>query len=182
MNTPVTEMSLPWYREFWFWMVFGPLIFIILLCSVTVSLAFNYADDVVTDNYYKQGLMINQTLKQDQVAAALRLSAQFRFDRSTGEILVALSGKHSAPKNLILFLDNPVKSNQDQSVLLAEIAPGQYRGAVVHALEYSWYLALVPGADTAQRKQAEWLLNGRINLAKSATTQLQPRASIRAAE
>jgi len=182
MATEAAEKILPWYRQFWFWFVFGPLIFIIVLCCFTVSIAFNYADDVVTDNYYKSGLMINQTLKQDETAAALHLVAQVKFDQATGEVLVSLTGNHAFPKHLLLFLDNPVKSKKDQSVLLTEISAGQYRGELSSPVEYSWYIALVPESEVSKRKQAEWLLTGEINLAKTTETTLQSRTNAKPAE
>ena len=82
---PTDEQILPWYRQFWFWFVFGPLIFIIVLCMFTVTMAFHFADDVVTDNYYKSGLMINQTLKQDELAKALGLKYTATLDRILAE-------------------------------------------------------------------------------------------------
>lgn len=182
MTSETAEKILPWYRQFWFWFVFGPLIFIIVLCGFTVSIAFNYADDVVTDNYYKSGLMINQTLKQDETAAALHLVAQVKFDQATGEVLVSLTGDHAFPKNLLLFLDNPVKSKKDQSVLLTEMSAGEYRGELGAPVEYSWYVALVPESDVSKRKQAEWLLTGEINFAKTQETRLQSRANLKSAE
>jgi len=177
MTNPTDEIILPWYRQFWFWFVFGPLIFIIILCFVTVSIAFNFSDDVVTDNYYKSGVMINQTFQQDEKAAALNLVAHIKFDQATGEILVALTGNHSFPKNLLLFLDNPVKLKKDQSVLLTSISAGQYRGELESPVEYSWYISLVPESDVKKRKDAEWLLSGEINLAKTTETTLEPRAN-----
>lgn len=182
MTAQTPENTLPWYRQFWFWFVFGPLIFIIVLCVFTVSIAFNYADDVVTDNYYKSGLMINQTLKQDEKAAELHLVAQVRFDQTTGEVFVALTGNHTFPKNILLFLDNPVKSKKDQSILLTEVSAGQYHGELSSPVEYSWYVALVPESDVSKRKQAEWLLTGEINLAKTTETKLQPRTNNKPAE
>lgn len=164
----------PWYREFWFWFVFGPLIFIIGLCAVTVTIAFRYSDDVVTDNYYKSGVMINQTLQQDERATQLGLKAQVKFDQATGEVLVHLTGS-DLPKQLMLYLDNPVKSAKDQHVVLQEIAAGRYRGELAEPVNYSWYLALVPEVDPSKRKQSPWLLTGDINLANSPETLLQPR-------
>jgi hypothetical protein len=169
------EEILPWYRQFWFWFIFGPLIFIVVLCCFTVSLAYHYSDDVVTDSYYKTGVMINQKFQQDEKAAALGLNARIKFDTTTREILLSLKGNGPLPKQLTLFLDNPVKSAKDQSVLLQEIGLGEYRGELPAALEYSWYLALVPGSDANMRKQAEWLLSGDINLAKASETLLQSR-------
>lgn len=182
MTDQTAEKVLPWYRQFWFWFVFGPLIFIIILCGFTVSIAFNYADDVVTDNYYKSGVMINQTLKQDERAAALHLIADVKFDRTTGEVMVALAGDHSFPKTLLLFLDNPVKSKKDQHLVLTEVSAGQYRGELNSPVDYSWYLALVPESDVSRRKDAEWLLTGEINFAKNQETRLQSRSNPKAAE
>ncbi|RYY03550.1 MAG: hypothetical protein EOO53_06470 [Gammaproteobacteria bacterium] len=182
MTNETAENVLPWYRQFWFWFVFGPLIFIIVLCFFTVSIAFNFADDVVTDNYYKSGLMINQTLKQDEKAAELKLVAHVKFDQTTGDVLVSLAGNHAFPKNLYLFLDNPVKSKKDQNLLLTAISAGEYRGQLDSPVEYSWYIALVPESDASKRKDAEWLLSGEINLAKTTETVLQSRTNTKPAE
>jgi len=177
-----TEQILPWYRQFWFWFIFGPLIFIIIFCGFTVSMAYHYSDDVVTDNYYKSGLMINQTLKQDETAASLHLQAHVKFDQTTGEVVVSLTGQHASPKALLLFLDNPVKSSKDQNVVLTEVSMGQYRGELKAPAEFSWYLALVPTDDVNKRKDAEWLLTGEINLSKTTETHLQSRTDNKPAE
>ncbi|GGY63198.1 hypothetical protein GCM10011613_03560 [Cellvibrio zantedeschiae] len=176
MTDQTPEKVLPWYRQFWFWFVFGPLIFIILMCVLTVTIAFKNSDDVVTDNYYKVGRMINQTLAQDEKAAELHLVAQVKFDLVTGEVALSLTGNHSFPKQMLLFLDNPAKANKDQSILLTEISSGNYRGELREPIEYSWYLALVPEADVNRRKQAEWLLTGQIDVAKTNETIMQSRA------
>ncbi len=176
MTSQTVEKILPWYRQFWFWFVFGPLIFIIVLCAFTVSIAFRFSDDVVTDNYYKSGLMINQTLQQDEKAASLHLVANVKFDQVTGEVFVSLRGDTQLPKQLLLFLDNPAKSKKDQSVLLSQVTLGEYRGELTSPIENSWYLALVPESDVKLRKQAEWLLMGRLDLANETATRLQSRA------
>lgn len=169
---PSDEKILPWYRQFWFWFVFGPLLFIIGLCIFTVSLSFRYADDVVTDNYYKDGVMINQVLQQDERATALNLTAQLKFDRVAGEVFVSIANGKDLPPQLTLYMDHPVKKTMDQHILLQQTAPGEYRADLNSPPEYSWYLMLVPGAD---RKRAEWSLSGNINFAKASETLLQPR-------
>jgi len=174
MNSAV-EQVLPWYRQFWFWFVFGPLIFIIVLCIFTVSLAFHYSDDIVTDNYYKDGVMINQTLQQDERAAALNLSATIKFDLAAGEVLVSVKNAQNLPQQLVLFMDHPVKKTKDQHIILQEIATGEYRAELSSPPTFSWYLVLVPELDIAKRTQAEWLLSGNINFAKSSQALLQPR-------
>jgi hypothetical protein len=175
MIDQTAEKILPWYRQFWFWFVFGPLLFIIVLCGIFVFIAFKNSDDVVTDNYYKVGRMINQTLEQDEKAAKLGLLAKVKIDQLTGEVMVALTGNHNFPKQMLLFLDNPAKANKDQRILLTEIAAGEYRGELSAPIEYSWYIALIPEADANRRKDAEWLLTGQIDIAKTAETTLQSR-------
>lgn len=170
-----TEDLLPWYRQLWFWLVIGPLIFIVVLCAITVSMAFHYSDDIVTDNYYKEGVAINQTLHQDERALALGLSATIKFDSLTNEVIVSLNNINSAPEQLILFMDHPVKKTKDQYFLLHKIGAGIYRAEISAPLEFSWYLALVPAAEASQRKQAEWMLSGNIDFSKASETFLQPR-------
>jgi uncharacterized protein len=182
MTVQTVERILPWYRQFWFWFVFGPLLFIIVLCGITVSVAFHFADDVVTDNYYKVGRMINQTLEQDEKAAELGLQAKVKIDQLTGDVMVSLTGNHSFPKQMVLFLDNPAKANKDQRILLTEIAAGEYRGELNAAIEYSWYIALIPEADANRRKDAEWLLTGQIDISKTAETTLQSRTQPKSAK
>lgn len=169
------EKVLPWYRQFWFWFVFGPLIFIIFLCVFTVSIAFRYADDVVTDNYYKDGVMINQTLQQDERASVLGLTAEVKFDVAAGEVFVSIAKGVDLPEQLLLFMDHPVKKTKDQHIVLQKIASGQYRADLSSPPEYSWYLVLVPETDLKKRTRAEWALSGEINFAKSSETLLQPR-------
>lgn len=172
----VAEDNAPAYRQFWFWMVFGPLLFIIFFSMVTVYIALKGADDVVTDNYYKSGLAINKTLHQDEKAAALRMSAKINFDVVSREVTLVVTGDAPLPPSMILFLDNPVKKALDQFVVVREVTPGNYRGELAQTLEHSWYLALVPVASPELRKEADWLLTGDINLAKTSLADLKSRA------
>lgn len=173
------EKILPWYREFWFWFVFGPLIFIIVLCAFTVTIALRNADDVIVDNYYKEGLMINQVLEQDKRAQALGLSARLRFDITTGEVILSLVNAPDdlslQPAKMILFMANPVKAAKDHQILLTKISSGEYRGELVKAPEFSWYLTLFPVADMKERDSAPWILNGAIDFVQGQETILKPR-------
>ena len=91
MTDQLAEKKIPGYRQFWFWFVFGPLLFIVVLCGILVFIAFKYSDDVVTDNYYKVGRMINQTLEQDEKAAELGLLANVKIDQLTGDVIVSIT-------------------------------------------------------------------------------------------
>lgn len=181
MTESIDENVLPWYRQFWFWFVFGPLIFIIILCGFTVSIALNNADDVIIDNYYKEGRMINQTLDQDKRAKALGLSAELRFDLETGEVILRFphipDDASLIPEQLLLFMSHPVKASRDQPIQLRAMGAGQYHGELAIRPEYAWYLTLYPVVELAQRNQADWSLSGEINFSKGESTLLQPRVN-----
>ena len=67
MNEPTSK---PWYREFWAWMVLAPLIAVVVVSSITVSIAVRFADDQVSDTYYKDSRMYHFSAEQDQRAKA----------------------------------------------------------------------------------------------------------------
>lgn len=179
MSELVAENAKPWYREFWFWFVFSPLIYIIIMCSITVTIALKGADDVIIDNYYKEGRMINQALEQDQRARDLGLLADLRFDRTSGDVMISLTravgDTASLPDTILLMMGHPVKEEKDQIIHLKAIAPGQYRGTLATEPQYSWYLTLYPIGDIALRKEAPWTLSGEIDFRISDKTGLAPR-------
>lgn len=178
--TEANEESVkPWYREFWFWFVFSPLIYIIIMCSITVTIALKGADDVIIDNYYKEGRMINQALEQDKRAQELGLSGDLNFDRTTGEVSLTISNPPAdatlMPEQLLLMMGHPVKAAKDRLITLTAIAPGKYRGELVTEPDYSWYLTLYPIKDLALRKEAPWTLSGEIDFRAAEKTLLAPR-------
>lgn len=164
-----------WYREWGIWLVLAPLITVVCVSAISVSIAFRHADDVVIDNYYKQGRMINQVMEQDRRAAELNLHGELRFDRTTGEVFLRFVSGENLPAALLLLLEHPFEADRDQTLLLRESAPGMYRGELERSLEFAWYLTLMPELDKSQRRAAEWILSGSINFANTEQTRLEPR-------
>jgi len=69
----------PWYRHRWPWfLIAGPGI-VIVASFVTLGLAIKSDDGLVADDYYKQGLTINRTLAQSDLAGSLGLVAKLRW-------------------------------------------------------------------------------------------------------
>lgn len=171
----VEEDHRPWYRQFWLWVVLAPLITVVCVSTVMVSIAFYHADDVVMDNYYKQGRMINQVMEQDRRARELSLSAQLRFDQITGEVFVKIPAHDAVPDKLLLLIDHPFEADLDQQIILQLVSAGHYRGELEASLAHSWYLSLLPELDKSKRKEAEWILSGQINFSLAEATELSPR-------
>src|SRR5690625_454185 len=65
----------PWYRQFWPWFLLGMLGSVVVACGITLYIAVANPDSLVRDNYYREGLAINQELAASSRARELGLRA-----------------------------------------------------------------------------------------------------------
>lgn len=151
--------SPPWYRQFWPWFLIALPGSVVVASLVTVYIAFSGADSLVVDNYYRDGLAINQVLEQDRRAEALGLSAELRLDATSGELLVVIDTAHSLPEQLALLLFHPTDLKRDRELVLTEITRGHYRADLDQRLRSRYYLRVLPEPDR------EWRLLGELDFA-----------------
>lgn len=153
----------PWYRETWFWLVMAPLVLVVIVSAIMVSVAVRFADDTVSDTYYKDSRMYHFMADQDQRAAALGMAGLLQFDPSDNTVSLQLKGDMEYPEQLLLTLSHPVEADMDTHIVLDLLAPGRYRGNLEKPLQNRWYLQLSPELDPKQHEKAEWRLKGEIN-------------------
>jgi len=113
----------PWYREPWVWFVAGLPAVAVAASFAALGFAIATDDGVVADDYYRQGLAVNQVLRREARARELRLAATAVFSGS--DVTVALSGAREAA--LRVRLVHPTRSGLDQSVALRPSGRG-YEG------------------------------------------------------
>jgi len=70
----------PWYREPWPWLLMAGPFIVIVAGIVTAWLAVSTSDGLVTDDYYKEGLAVAETLARSQRAEALVRLSQMLVD------------------------------------------------------------------------------------------------------
>jgi hypothetical protein len=76
MKSKLNAGAQPWYREPWPWLLMlGPVV-VIVAGFVTAYLAVVSNDGLVEDDYYKQGLAVNQRTARDQRAAELGIEVE----------------------------------------------------------------------------------------------------------
>jgi hypothetical protein len=122
------SVSRPWYREPWPWILMsGPAIAVVAsFASLAIALATD--DGLVADDYYKQGLAVNQVLRRDARARELHLAATASLAGTS--VSVTLRGTKEVFPELRLQLIHPTRSGRDQTVVLR--ASGQvYEGRFV---------------------------------------------------
>jgi len=164
----------PWYRQFWPWFLIALPGCAVVASITTVFVAFNKADSLVNDNYYRDGMAINLVLDQDNTAKKMQLSAAVRFDFSSGEVLVTLRGSHKFPQQLVLDLLHPFDKNKDSRLIIYRITDSYYRGDLESTLHHRYYLrlqalALDNHSGEPVDTESPWRLSGQIDFESKET-------------
>ncbi|MDR5866632.1 FixH family protein [Halomonas koreensis] len=145
----------PWYKQFWPWFLIGLLGSSVTFSLVYLAFSLHYYDGTVAQDYYKEGLAINEQIAKQEQAQALGLAATLRADPATGDLVVDLAGEQH-PERLVLKLIFPTESARDRTLELEHVRAGRYVTMLEEPLRYRWYLHLQP----AEGQQADWRLTG----------------------
>jgi hypothetical protein len=175
MNKPLIE---PWYRQFWPWFLIALPAVAVVASLYTVSLAFKYEASLVADDYYKQGLAINEDLARRREASRQQLSADIRIDQLIGELSVVVyrgvppqDGRPLDADTSALQLEfiHPFDKAQDERYLLRSTGPGHYVAELDKALldgpMSRRYLRLGNVVQKGQvAAKGDWVLTGELVL------------------
>jgi hypothetical protein len=128
---------------------------VIVAGFVTLWLAIVSYDGLVTDDYYKQGLAINQRLQRDHYASDLGLRADFM--RSGQQVRLMLTAERDAalPEALTLKLSHPTRAGQDQIVRMVSEGQGFYGGELTADVSGRWYVS-IEDPSGKWRLQGDW--------------------------
>ena len=123
----------PWYRNPMVWLVIALPMTAVIAGIATIFIAANTEDGLVVDDYYKQGLAINEVISHDRMAKQLGLRAFVDANSQTGEIQLELSAEKpfEPPAELTFKLIHRTRSGQDQITSLSRIGDAaEYRGYI----------------------------------------------------
>ncbi|MEP0202128.1 MAG: FixH family protein [Halioglobus sp.] len=143
----------PWYQQFWPWFLIALPGSVVVAGFITLYIANKHSDDLVVDEYYKNGLAINRQIAKQQRAADMGLSATLIVDAST--ITVRTTGPITSPV-LNLRLSHPLESDADFELPLSRVASGEYRATLQYAVAPNWHWILESGRRSA------WRLDGSL--------------------
>lgn len=148
----------PWYREPWPWLLMAGPAVVVVAGFVTLWLAIVSSDGLVEDDYYKQGLAINKTLKRDQAAAELGLKAQATLSADGMQVRLFLQGGAVArDQSLRLRLVRPTQAGLDQMATLRPAGAGYFEANIGRLQTGRWLLTLEDASGT-WRVSGEWRL------------------------
>jgi hypothetical protein len=160
----------PWYREPWPWLLMAGPLASVIAGFVTLWLAVKTDDGLVAEDYYKEGLAINQLLHRDHMSAELGYEATLNFDFDHQLLRARMSSETGAaiPRVLRLRIVHPTRSGADQTVELPTSGASRFDGAIKPLSAGRWLLIL---EDATQ----SWRLTGEMRAPRDEEVVLQPR-------
>ncbi|WP_028670117.1 FixH family protein [Saccharospirillum impatiens] len=159
----------PWYRQFWPWLVFSPMLFVVPAGIWMIYISVVTSDGSVIDDVYKDGRSYIVSTEADDLAIELQLQAQMQMigDR----ISLRLDGNlESWPETLVLLFVFDAHAQRDVEITLNRTPGGRYTGLLTESIEGQRSLLLQPSDS-----KANWRLHGNVTLPSSTIQTLQPR-------
>jgi hypothetical protein len=157
--TPATQPG-PWYTHRWPWLLMLGPASVLVGGAIATWLALAHPDAMVVDDYYKQGKAINQDLRRDRAASALRLSLHAHYLLQKGAQQGRLEGRLDsfgrplgAP--FTLRLAHPTLPHKD-IVLAVQPGPDGTFSAPLPALERTHWQVVAEGGLRDWRLARRW--------------------------
>lgn len=152
------EQEKPWYKQFWPWFVIAIPLTSVITGTSLVIIASNTTDSMVVDDYYKDGLAINESLAKKQKAKKLGIKATLSFDNK--RVTVDLTSNTDIKDSLFLNFQHATLETKDFSVALKQDAMGKYYSELSHDISGKWYINLHP-------YQKQWEVEKKVTLPSS---------------
>ncbi len=154
------EPSKPWHKYPLVWMMLSIPFSAVIMGGVMLWLAIDTDDGLVADDYYKQGMEINDVISLDKKATALQLNAIIKFS-SNGDVINLEFDKglmENYPDTLQLNFQHATRANSDVMVKLNHGIGASYIGHLKETISQGiWYFEI----SDKSREDADWKLNAR---------------------
>jgi hypothetical protein len=163
----MTEQSKPWHKHPLVWMMIAIPFSAVVMGVVMIWLALDTDDGLVADDYYKQGLEINDVISLDKKATELKLNAVIKFNITDKVINVTFDKGllDNYPNTLELNFQHATHANSDVFVELNHGINDSYIGYLQQTLsEGIWYFEV---------SDDDWKLNARSYVRAENVIQLQ---------
>ncbi len=138
-NEPVS-----WYSSPYVWLMIGLPLTAVVAGVYTIYLAVISDDGLVSEHYYKDGLVINRILKLENAAKELNLSAMVNFDEEAKKLKIMLTANPQFiyPKEIKASFLNKTRKGFDKEVSLTLGNENIYSGELPTLVIGQWYVEI----------------------------------------
>ena len=156
MQQTATENFRPWYRQAWPWFLISLPASAVIGGIITLILAVNSPNALVVDDYYKEGLAINQEKHRLASADKMGMAGLLRSDGK--QLTLNLTSQPAVTEQaLVLNIIHSTRAELDQQLTLQRLSDGRYATDLPMLPPGNWYLRL-------QSDDASWQLRARIGI------------------
>jgi len=160
----------PWYREPWPWLLMIAPLSAVAAGAVTIALAMESFDGLVAEDYYKQGLAVNQRLARADRARALGIAGTLTVNATGGSGARAeVEGSGLRGEALVVTLSHPTRAGLDQRLVLRAAGEATYAGSMTALAPGRWHVIVEDGAG-------QWRIRGELQVPQRRTAVLAPGA------
>lgn len=157
MYSMTQTVSKPWYRQFWPWFLIAIPLSSVIMGVVMITLAVNGKDSLVRDDWYKDGMAINQRLDKRNLARQLGIKASITLNNSSGDLYLAAENIDPVKEpQLTLQLIHPTLQHRDRTLALYPSPDDKYYSKLDFKPEGLYYLILTTPSG-------EWEIESSIN-------------------
>jgi hypothetical protein len=121
----------PWYKEPWPWFFLAPITASMIVGFSMLGVAIDTNDGLVTDDYYRQGVLYNENLERDVNAKELGITGSLTMDELTGDVLLTIDFGQAEPSATIDgAFRSPTRARDDILFKLEAVKPGFYLASI----------------------------------------------------
>ncbi|BDX06540.1 FixH family protein [Planctobacterium marinum] len=145
-------MTEKWYKQFWPWFLITVPAVSIVLGFTIVYLAITSENSMVSDDYYKEGKAINQSISKKRMAKQLNLVAGLTIEEDS----VKVNFKQALPPDsaaIKLDFFHATLEDRDFFVMLTRNAEGDYSGNLPGSVDGKWRVTLTPFDESWKIRQ-----------------------------
>jgi len=135
------DAARPWYRQRWPWLLIAGPFAVVVASAASAWIALRSDDGIVAQDYYKQGLLINQKLPRATRASERLPGAKIAVETDR-QLHVRLLEIPLAPSRLQLTFARPGHRSAEQRIDLVLTADGDWIGAMPALASGRWIVAL----------------------------------------
>ncbi len=162
MQTEAASKSRPWYKEPYVWMLIGFPASSVIVCSILLTLAVNTKDTLVRDNYYKDGLAMNQEFKWDHKARNMDIRVELITEGNAARLNI-VNSRLDMPTTLQVKFSHPTLQSKDRDAFLQRI-PGSksYQGFIDEIVEGRYYIQVESSEQSWRIRSEKFIKNGEM--------------------
>lgn len=157
----MTTLKQPWYKQFWPWFIIAIPTSSVIVGVVMIVLALQDQGGLVREDWYKEGMAINQRLDKQNRAKSAGIQAFFSYSADDNIVSLRVENVDTDKEStLVLDLVHPTLKQRDMSVQLY-LTPQKTYFAKLEQIPNGLYYAQL------RSDAGEWEIDSQLNFSNA---------------